>query len=729
MDRVKLRLGTTSLLFLGVVAPLIAISALNLLFPNWYLVSEPLHSLAEGLGAFIALALACLLLMIWRIENKRTYYFWASCAFISIGVLDGLHASLALGNTSVWLHSSATFLGGLLFSLVWLPESFSSTCIDKRTPRIVGAGVLFFGLWSIIIPNWQPVMVRAGIFTPAAVILNVMGGLFFLVAACYFITLCRTTQNLPECCLATICLLFGAAGLLFKFSVIWDSQWWLWHLFRLTVYSMALGFVYVSHRKIEEELHQSKFYLEDLVALRTADLTAANEQLQQEIFERNQAEESLKKAHRALEALSHCNKALVHSQEESELLEKVCKAIVEKGGYRMVWVGYAEEGVAKKVRPVAQAGFENGYLDKTDITWADTERGRGPTGTAIRTGEPRIAQDIPNNPKFEPWSSEATKRGYASSMALPLLNGNRVFGALNVYSADPDTFTPEEVELLKELSADLSYGITAIRTRAERERAEGELRQAHETLQMAYDKLERIKAYASTSDKLASVGRLTAGVSHEILNPLNGIILNLHYLIQDPETPTNITDDLKDMLTQANRIAKISQDLLAFARQRPPERHLIQLNEVVMQTLCLLDHELRLSNIEVDLRLADSLPLVDADKDQFQQAVFNLLSNAQDAMPKGGKLVIETTPAKPLFSDEGTIVELRVQDTGPGINPKHMDKIFDPFFTTKPEGQGTGLGLSICQGIIENHGGSIWAQNAPGGGAAFVVRLVAEEEV
>jgi signal transduction histidine kinase len=111
----------------------------------------------------------------------------------------------------------------------------------------------------------------------------------------------------------------------------------------------------------------------------------------------------------------------------------------------------------------------------------------------------------------------------------------------------------------------------------------------------------------------------------------------------------------------------------------------------------------------------------------MQQVILNLLTNARDAMPDGGRIYIKTSQAKPLFSHEEKVVELRVEDTGPGIAPENIDKIFDPFFTTKPEGEGTGLGLSVCQGIVEAHGGIIWAENAPSGGAAFVVRMTVDE--
>jgi PAS domain S-box-containing protein len=199
--------------------------------------------------------------------------------------------------------------------------------------------------------------------------------------------------------------------------------------------------------------------------------------LAQDITERKRAEVSLQRSNRALRMISECNQALVHAATEADLLQAICRTAVEYGGYCMAWVGFAEQNEAKSVRPVAQAGFEAGYLDTVDITWSDTERGRGPTGMAIRTGRPVIARDIPTDPAFVPWRAAAIQRGYASLATLPLISGERVFGALMVYAGESDAFNAEEIALLTELAGDLAYGITALRTRAERARAEAALRE------------------------------------------------------------------------------------------------------------------------------------------------------------------------------------------------------------------------------------------------------------
>ena len=202
----------------------------------------------------------------------------------------------------------------------------------------------------------------------------------------------------------------------------------------------------------------------------------------QDITVRKRTEIELRRKNRALMTLSACNQALVHLNDEFALLNEICRICVALGGYRLAWVGYAETDEGKRVRPVAQMGFEAGYLDTLNITWADTERGNGPTDTAIRTGHPFIPRNIVGDPSYVPWRDAALRRGYASSIALPLTGTGGIVGALNIYAAEVDAFDAKEVELLKELAGNLTYGVETLRTRIEHARAEEQIRQRVEEL-------------------------------------------------------------------------------------------------------------------------------------------------------------------------------------------------------------------------------------------------------
>ena len=195
------------------------------------------------------------------------------------------------------------------------------------------------------------------------------------------------------------------------------------------------------------------------------------------------AEEKLARLNRTLRTVNECNKALVRATEEYEFLRSVCQILVDVGGLRMAWVGYRELDQNKTVRPVAYAGYEAGYLGQVQITWADTEAGRGPMGAAIRTGTTSWTRNILTDPNMVPWRSEAMSRGFASSVSLPLMSHGDAFGALALYADAPDVFTETTVEQYEDLANNLAYGVLALRTREERERAEREVRQLNASLE------------------------------------------------------------------------------------------------------------------------------------------------------------------------------------------------------------------------------------------------------
>jgi len=201
-------------------------------------------------------------------------------------------------------------------------------------------------------------------------------------------------------------------------------------------------------------------------------LQNAHEELEQRVVERTA---ELNRANRALLMLQECAVAYARATNEFELLESVCEIILRIDGLKLAWVGFAEDDQKKTVRPVAQAGDNAGYLKTAKITWADEARGRGPTGTAIRTHTVTVCHDICADERLAPWRKQQLKRGYTALIALPLLWRERCLGALNIYSAHTDAFNKQEIELLSRLADDLTYGIVALRTRAERTELQKEL--------------------------------------------------------------------------------------------------------------------------------------------------------------------------------------------------------------------------------------------------------------
>jgi PAS domain S-box-containing protein len=221
-------------------------------------------------------------------------------------------------------------------------------------------------------------------------------------------------------------------------------------------------------------------------------------------MERQRKKEAPTKAKRVIQALSECNHSVIHIEDEAELLRAICRIVVDVGGYRMAWVGYAEDDRDQTVTPVAQYGYDEDYLETVQVTWKDTERGRGPIGTCIRTGTPSIIRSVGTQAEFAPWKAEASKRGYASVIGLPLLLHERRLGALAIYSSQPDAFDAEEVEFLVKLSSNLSYGIGVLRLRKAQ-------KQAEESLKEAYFDLE-----TRVEERTAELAKVNAGLRREV---------------------------------------------------------------------------------------------------------------------------------------------------------------------------------------------------------------------
>jgi PAS domain S-box-containing protein len=217
----------------------------------------------------------------------------------------------------------------------------------------------------------------------------------------------------------------------------------------------------------EEELRTTNETLDEKVRERTA-------ALDESLSVRKRAEEELQRLNRELQAISNCNQVLIRADDEQALLNNICRIISEEAGYRLVWVGYAEHDDSKTVRPVAWAGFDNGYVANANLSWsASTERGHGPGGESIRSGKIVYIQDFTTDERMSPWRENALQRGYRSVISMPLKDENaNVFGILLIYSTEINAFTPDELRLLDELAGDLAYGITVIRTRNESKKAE-----------------------------------------------------------------------------------------------------------------------------------------------------------------------------------------------------------------------------------------------------------------
>jgi two-component system NtrC family sensor kinase len=238
---------------------------------------------------------------------------------------------------------------------------------------------------------------------------------------------------------------------------------------------------------------------------------------------------------------------------------------------------------------------------------------------------------------------------------------------------------------------------------------------------VARDVTERVHLQTQLiqSAKLSGIGQMISGVAHELNNPLT-TVMGYSQLLQASDVDETIKEDLRRIYDDALRAQRIVQNLLTFARQKRPQRGPVDINEVIEQTLSLRKYQLRVDNVEVVTELAENLPWTVADGDQLQQVLLNIINNAHQAVSQqrgGGILTIRSELV------DGDTIRVTLADTGPGMPPQVLKRIFDPFFTTKDVGAGTGLGLSVSHGIIQEHGGRIWAESERGQGATFFVEL------
>jgi len=230
------------------------------------------------------------------------------------------------------------------------------------------------------------------------------------------------------------------------------------------------------------------------------------------------------------------------------------------------------------------------------------------------------------------------------------------------------------------------------------------------------------------TDRLASLGQLSASVAHEINNPLSGV-LNLSMLMQriikedgiPAERIPEVRKYLSQVVTETARVGRIVQDLLAFSRRsKPHQRGNVNFNAIVSTTVNLIGHKLKLMNVEMDLRLDENLPPIHCDASQMQQVLINLIMNGAEAAQGHPEAHVRVTTRASASNNEFT---LEVADTGDGIKPEHLAKLFTPFFTTKGEGKGIGLGLAVVYGIVKDHGGDIDVDTKLGKGTSFIVTM------
>jgi signal transduction histidine kinase len=248
------------------------------------------------------------------------------------------------------------------------------------------------------------------------------------------------------------------------------------------------------------------------------------------------------------------------------------------------------------------------------------------------------------------------------------------------------------------------------------------VREAGHTIERQKEELETANQRLLQAAKLASVGELASGMAHEINNPIGIILGRTDYILATQDgLSAEAKEDLRVVRSQAERVASTVRSLLTFARPSPLSVQRVDLAQLVDEAVKLEVPRCRTAAVEIKCSSSGKIPSIQGDPDRLQQVLINVMNNAIDAMPQGGRLGIS-------LANGGSQVVVDISDTGKGITEEDQARIFDPFFTTKPAGKGTGLGLAVSYGIIRDHGGEILVSSLPGRGSTFSIVLPAEEK-
>ncbi len=721
----------------------------------------PLHAVLEAIGGLIALAIAGILRSEYERKKEVGHYPWLAAGLLGMGVLDLFHAAALPGNTFVWLHSCATFVGGIWFALIWFSRTNETRRLVLELPWASLLATLAFSIVSGLAPDALPLMHRGGQFTPIAMFLNIVGGAGFFVASAFFVRRYWRKGEREDWLFAVHAGLFGAAGILFRTSSLWDGAWWWWHYLRLAAYAAALLYALRSYLFAERHLRQLNQRLSELnqsldrtIEVRTAKLRASEERFQlalrgtsDGLWDWNVITMEVYYAPRFKELLGYTDEEFpnvfesfeshLHPDDHDPTLAAVQEHLQQHVPYDVTYRLQLKDGTYRWFRARGQAIWnEEGQATRmagsiTDITDERRQRERfrltvEASPTALLVADERGTIILANSRVHRMFGYEGEELiGRKVEALVPReLREKHVRLRAEYFQAPTSRAMGETLDLYgyrkdgSQFPLQIGLGPTQL--------DEGpavicgivdisDQRRALEALQQAKE--------AAESANMAKSSFL-ANMSHEIRTPMNGIV-GMSQLLSHTQLESHQREYLNTIDESAHILMRLLNDILDFSKIEAGKLELesidFRLSEYVGRATQMLGLRAAEKGIELACRIAPDVPdHLRGDPGRLQQILVNLINNAIK-FTEVGEIFVDINLSE---SDDAAVhLHFAVKDTGIGIAPTQLDRVFSAFeqaesSTTRRFG-GTGLGLAISKQLVEMMQGRIWVESELQQGSAF----------